>query len=138
MVHDRIYRFGTPCCSSAFSELFHDILYTINRGICATVISVFTSCDRVHVGSSGPVTYTGFSANNESPEVLTLRGLVFIIFFKLRHISAAFLMFFYAFREQIFDLSVDGTEIGLCPSCEILVQLGRKSERNLFFLIFVH
>ena len=42
------------------------------------------------------------------------------------------------FREKIFDLSVHGTEIILCPRGDRGVKLGGKAQRHLLFLIILH
>ena len=42
------------------------------------------------------------------------------------------------FREEILDLSVDRAEIVLRPGGDIVIQLFREPERNLFLFLFIH
>lgn len=43
-----------------------------------------------------------------------------------------------ALREEVFDLPVYGAEIGLCPGGYGVVQLRRKPQRYLFFVVLIH
>lgn len=40
-----------------------------------------------------------------------------------------------AFRQKIFDLPVDGTEVVLCPCGNCIIELSRKAKGNLFFVV---
>ena len=42
----------------------------------------------------------------------------------------------HTFRQEIFDLPVNGTEILFRPLCQVCVKRGRNSQRNLLFCFF--
>ena len=82
-----------------------------------------------------------------------LRGTVLLFLFILRisrkndierlvdgigNVLSVFLPLFYAFCQQILDLTVDGTEIILCPRGNGVVKLRGESQRDLFFLTVGH
>ena len=50
------------------------------------------------------------------------------------HIFAVLLSLPDALGQEVFDLSVDGTEVVLCPCGDGVIELRRKSERDLFLL----
>ena len=51
----------------------------------------------------------------------------------LGDVFAVFLALAYAFRQQVFDLPVDGAEIILCPGSDLGIKRFRNAQRDLFF-----
>ena len=56
----------------------------------------------------------------------------------VRDIFPVFFALTNTFREQIFDLSVHGSEIILRPCGDCRIELWGKAQRHLLFLIIVH
>ena len=53
----------------------------------------------------------------------------------LSDVFAVLLALTYTFRQQVFNLSVDGTEVIFCPCGNCVVQFRRKSKRYLLFVV---
>ena len=56
----------------------------------------------------------------------------------LRNIFTVLFTLSDAFGEKIFNLSVNGTEIVLCPGCQLIIQRFRHAERDLLLRFFCH
>ncbi len=75
---------------------------------------------------------------NHPCETFVLFNIKFRRFVQLmRNRHSVFLALLDTFRQKIFYLSVDRTEIVFCPCGNSIIQLCRQPERNLFFLCHI-
>ena len=64
--------------------------------------------------------------------------MIAFAFKRFWYVPSVLFSLLYTLGEKIFNLTVDGTKIVLCPGGKILVQLRVKSQRHLLLVILFH